>query len=64
VTDPTELLVDQLEAERIRGSRDETPANPLRDLIAALDRMLRSPGPPDFPTPTTDKITEEPASHE
>jgi hypothetical protein len=55
VTDPPEVLVDQLEAERIRGSRDETPANPLRDLIAALDWMLRNPGPPDFPTPT--KIT-------
>ncbi|MER7361870.1 hypothetical protein [Nonomuraea wenchangensis] len=56
--DPTTPALYALEAERLRPTRDETPANPMRELIALLDRMLTDPGPPDlFPLPPTD--TEE-----
>ncbi|GAA2861276.1 hypothetical protein [Nonomuraea rubra] len=55
--------VEALEAERLHPSRDEVLANPLRDLIGLLDRLLSDPppadpvpGPPDRPTP---EITEE-----
>ena len=53
--DSTEALLLRLEAERLTPSRDETPADPLRDLIAVLDRLLSDPPPPDSrPVPEED----------
>ncbi|WP_157253144.1 hypothetical protein [Nonomuraea typhae] len=51
MSDPTDAVVDRLEIERLRGSRDETPADPLGDLIATLARLLANPGPPDHKIP-------------
>lgn len=45
--DPTASVVNRLEAERLGGSRDEKPADHMRDLIALLDQLLTHPGPPD-----------------
>jgi hypothetical protein len=57
--DPTTSALHRLEAERLRPTpsrdepvrpirnRDETPADPWQELIAALDRLLTDPGPPD-----------------
>lgn len=73
--DPSLAAVYQLEAERLRPSRDEKPSDPMRELIALLDRLLTNPGPPDpapvLPpvppdrpeTPTTTP-TKETTSHE
>lgn len=47
--DPTMTALRSLEAERLRPTRDETPPNPMRELIALLDQMLTNPGPPDPP---------------
>ena len=35
--------LEALEAERLRPSRDETPSNPLRELIALLHQALTDP---------------------
>jgi hypothetical protein len=62
--DPTEAALHRLEAERLRGSRDETPADPWMELI----HLLANPGPPDrrpavlppgLPDATPTKIDEE-----
>ncbi|WP_433520092.1 hypothetical protein ACQP2T_63870 (plasmid) [Nonomuraea sp. CA-143628] len=45
--DPTVDGLRRLEAERLRSTRDEKPADPWRELIGALDRLLTDPGPPD-----------------
>jgi hypothetical protein len=45
--DPTQAALHRLEAERLRPSRDETPADPWRDLIRLLDELLSDPPPPD-----------------
>lgn len=47
MTDPTQAALYRLEAERLRPSRDETPADPWRDLIRLLDELLSDPPPPD-----------------
>lgn len=47
MTDPTASALLSLEAERLRTTRDEKPADPLRELIGALDRLLTAPGPTD-----------------
>ena len=47
IADPSMAAVYQLEAERLRPSRDEKPSDPMRELIALLDRLLTNPGPPD-----------------
>lgn len=47
MTDPTQTALYRLEAERLRPSRDETPADPWRDLIRLLDELLSDPPPPD-----------------
>jgi hypothetical protein len=41
--DPIEPALHRLEAERLRPTRDETPADPWMELI----HLLANPGPPD-----------------
>jgi hypothetical protein len=41
--DPIEPALHRLEAERLRPTRDETPADPWMALI----HLLANPGPPD-----------------
>ena len=63
IADPSLVAVYQLEAERLRPSRDEKPADPMRELIALLDRLLTHPGPPDpapvLPPVPPDRTPEE-----